>query len=433
MGKLNLINPSGLIDFYRRAVQPLSQDEDTARREFILKTLILGGLHLAGIAILVNSFNWIWFKFNQLEFHGASPWIMLIVFGVLIAFYKLTQKQYLKLASYLFLGTLWLSAAYTPVCWGALLNQAVLIYALVITFAGILINNQAAFISTLTTVVFLIILTSLQKGGFIEYNHSWRQSLPGLGNALTIGINLTILTLVTWLANREIKQALQRARDSEKALSKQLALFHDIRNPLTSAWLNVENAQQHQQAIKTKNQQELQTKLKATLSNLEQVGELLARSKTELPLTQEFSPKLVIDKTLELLQPQARQHQVELIFKNQIGSFKLEGDPFKFKQIVSNLVTNAIEASQGQKRRSVKIRLRLSQQALILQVIDFGCGINKHDQAYIFAPLYSTKSPENNFGLGLEIVKNGVEDHFGGQLKLESQPGKTIFTAIFPG
>ena len=255
---------------------------------------------------------------------------------------------------------------------------------------------------------------------------------PSLSKTFIIGVNLTILILVIWFANRKIKQALQRAHDSEEILNKQLALFHDIRNPLTSAWLNLENVQQHQHYLKTKNKQEIQAKLKNIFSSLKQIDELLTRSKTELPLTQEFSPQLVINKTLKFLEPQARQHQVKLIFKSQIDSFKLGGDLFKFRQIVSNLVTNAIEASRGQKQRLVKVKLKLNQQTLILQVIDFGCGINQQNQAYIFTPLYSTKSSENNFGLGLQIVKNAVENHFGGELKFKSRPGKTVFTAFFP-
>lgn len=366
MGRLSLINQSRLTNLYRRAVQPLSQDEDTARREFILKILLVWSLHLAGLALLIASLNWLWSHYsNAYIFQGSPPYVLLLVFLTLGGIYCLSHKQKIQLAAYLFLISLWLPTAFTSWHWGAFITQGVLMYALIIVFAGILIESRVAIITAILTGFYLITINQLHNFGWLTVDQTWRQKLPGLGSTITLSATFVFLSLISWLSNREMKQALQRARDSKKALSKQLALFHDIRNPLTSAWLNVENAQQCQQVIKAKNQQELQAKLKATLSSLEQVGELLARSKTELPLTQEFSPKLVIDKTLELLQPQARQHQVKLTFKNQIGSFKLEGDPFKFKQIVSNLVTNAIEASQDQKQRSVKIRLRLNQQTII--------------------------------------------------------------------
>lgn len=101
--------------------------------------------------------------------------------------------------------------------------------------------------------------------------------------------------------------------------------------------------------------------------------------------------------------------------------------------ILNNLIINAIEAVLP--TGIIAVTGRCSERNLVLIVADNGPGIAPEETELIFAPGYSTKFSEvtgqMSTGLGLSHVKNLTES-LGGEIKLTSQPGKTIFTVLLP-
>ena len=67
----------------------------------------------------------------------------------------------------------------------------------------------------------------------------------------------------------------------------------------------------------------------------------------------------------------------------------------------------------------------------ILRVADNGSGISSENISRIFDPMFTTKAFGEGTGLGLTIVHELVEK-FRGQLDVVSEPGKTVFTVVFP-
>lgn len=104
-------------------------------------------------------------------------------------------------------------------------------------------------------------------------------------------------------------------------------------------------------------------------------------------------------------------------------------DPMRFKQILSNLVSNAIKFTQ---EGEVTIRLDVAEEkdgrvALQLQVSDTGSGIPQEEQAKLFAPFVQasatgTRSAENGTGLGLAISRR-LAQMMGGDIQLQSELG----------
>lgn len=104
-------------------------------------------------------------------------------------------------------------------------------------------------------------------------------------------------------------------------------------------------------------------------------------------------------------------------------------DPMRFKQILSNLVSNAIKFTQ---EGEVTIRLDVPEEkdgrlALQLQVSDTGSGIPQDEQAKLFAPFVQAsvtrpRSAENGTGLGLAISRR-LAQMMGGDIQLQSEPG----------
>ncbi|MBQ7536016.1 MAG: histidine kinase [Stomatobaculum sp.] len=122
-------------------------------------------------------------------------------------------------------------------------------------------------------------------------------------------------------------------------------------------------------------------------------------------------------------------------------------DHYALMTILRNLVSNAIEAIEGDRRSgeiTVRERLRTAEQAkegekscFVLEVEDNGPGISEKQLKKIFRMGYSTKfdGKTGNIyrGVGLAGVKQTVEDYFGGCIEVESEPGeRTCFRILIP-
>ncbi len=102
------------------------------------------------------------------------------------------------------------------------------------------------------------------------------------------------------------------------------------------------------------------------------------------------------------------------------------------KQVVYNLVRNAIQASpQGQ---VVQVELHRHDEGFQVDVIDQGAGISDDDLPSIFEPFFSTKGNDSGGGLGLGLsVSQSLLDSMGGRIDVKTLPGHgSRFSAIFP-
>jgi chemotaxis family two-component system sensor kinase Cph1 len=108
------------------------------------------------------------------------------------------------------------------------------------------------------------------------------------------------------------------------------------------------------------------------------------------------------------------------------------GDEKLLRQIVSNLVSNAIKYSPPESR--VEIELDCDTEQAILRVCDHGIGIPESEQAQLFEPFHraSNVGVIAGTGLGLAIVKRAAEAH-GGTVTFTSQEAVgTTFTVRLP-
>lgn len=104
------------------------------------------------------------------------------------------------------------------------------------------------------------------------------------------------------------------------------------------------------------------------------------------------------------------------------------GDVEKLKEVFSNLLTNALVATEG--GGTVRISTDHLFDQVVIVVEDWGSGISKEIQQKIFEPFFTTK--QSGTGLGLAIAKKNIEAHRG-SIKLESEPGwGTKFIVTLP-
>jgi two-component system, LuxR family, sensor kinase FixL len=107
----------------------------------------------------------------------------------------------------------------------------------------------------------------------------------------------------------------------------------------------------------------------------------------------------------------------------------IKADRDKLKQVILNLIKNAIEAMD--KGGSIQVKSREENGYVEISIEDDGCGIAACDRERVFSPFFTTK--KNGTGLGLSISKGIIEAHEGSSFTLTSEEGKgSTFKIIMP-
>lgn len=130
----------------------------------------------------------------------------------------------------------------------------------------------------------------------------------------------------------------------------------------------------------------------------------------------------------------AERKEIAIRFETLTDQAIIRADPVKLRQIINNLVVNAIKFSPS--RTTVTIRVRRDDSSAVLEVEDQGIGIPREKLVAIFEPFRTLgitgTAGERSVGLGLAIVKQLAELH-GANVQVESEEGKgSLFRVAFP-
>ena len=99
------------------------------------------------------------------------------------------------------------------------------------------------------------------------------------------------------------------------------------------------------------------------------------------------------------------------------------GNRIQVKQILDNLIKNAIDAMEASSTRTLNIRNRQVGTTVLIEIGDTGCGITAGDLGRVFSPDFSTKPVGKGTGLGLASVHTMVKA-YSGSIDIQSQPGQ---------
>jgi signal transduction histidine kinase len=128
----------------------------------------------------------------------------------------------------------------------------------------------------------------------------------------------------------------------------------------------------------------------------------------------------LVDETIELVRKEAADKEIALTREAHRAADGIWIDPNKVRQILINLLTNAIYATQRQ--GSITVRIDGNADDIILAVSDTGKGIPKEYMDKIFEPFFSDKPPGEGTGLGLFVTREIVEK-LGGTIDVQSRVG----------
>ncbi len=233
--------------------------------------------------------------------------------------------------------------------------------------------------------------------------------------------------------NKELRRQVIRAEDASRLKSQFLAnVSHEIRTPMNGILGMTELALGTN--LNPRQRQFLQVVQSSAESLLILINDLLDISRIDAGKMEieslPFDLRSSLEKVVDGLALKAEERGLDLNFRLVPETpSTLKGDPGRLRQVILNLVDNAIKfTDQGEVSLTIepvgsqgeRVRLRFS-------VIDTGAGIGEDDQKRIFQPFVQVDGTatriQGGTGLGLAISQQLVE-MMGGRLELESLPGK---------
>jgi len=142
------------------------------------------------------------------------------------------------------------------------------------------------------------------------------------------------------------------------------------------------------------------------------------------PETEPVVPGALIQSVLTFVSPVAGQQGVRIEFRDETDGYVIESHSDDIRQILLNLVKNALEATERGGR--VAVEARVVDRFLEVNVVDDGPGIPPQERNHIFLPFFSTKNRSRvNRGLGL-YVSYQLTSRNGGQIEVgDPRPGST--------
>ncbi|MEO1264883.1 MAG: ATP-binding protein, partial [Pseudomonadota bacterium] len=243
----------------------------------------------------------------------------------------------------------------------------------------------------------------------------------------------TLVTFSDVTATRQGQKVLEERNEALEAADKLKSRFishvsYELRTPLT----NIIGFSELLESPRTGDLNDKQTDYlsdisassKTLLSIIDDILDIatIDAGALELQMTM-LDPREVIDGAVEAVKDRAARSRVTLDVgtADDIGGF--EGDPARLKQILFNLLSNAIGFSGV--GDTVELSCWRDHDWIVFQIADQGLGISSEEQGNIFERFHSRSqgSKHRGAGLGLSIVKSLVELH-GGVVDLSSEAGK---------
>lgn len=136
-----------------------------------------------------------------------------------------------------------------------------------------------------------------------------------------------------------------------------------------------------------------------------------------------FDAVSTIREALQMLGHDVTRSKSRVVFEPAEERIQIVGSPGKLSQVVTNLVSNGLDANLQRGGGTVRVDFAREGADVVLTVSDEGPGIPPQDLPRIFEPLFTTKPIGQGTGLGLTIVHDIVLGDFRGHIDVGAAPG----------
>jgi len=367
-----------------------------------------------------------------------------VVAGMLIAFYAL-------LAS----AMLWYWSINTPV--------GILLLGFAIALVGILLGSRYILPIVGCIIIAMIGIQAAYVAGWVHPNFIALAAPSSFRDVFVYTVIFAIFAVVSWLSRRQTEQSFSAMKQAKRELAKEkellavrleeqtrnlresqmeetrqlyrfaelgqlsTLLLHELANNLTVLTLDIDNLEQrHRSSTTIKRARE-------SIGYLETMVEQARHQLQDAEESVEIDLSALLHDTIVSLKPKALRAQVKLEYVLSGGkTYSAQGDPLRLTQVLTVLITNAIDAYVGMplEGRRVLISLHASHKKQVIEISDWGIGIGPKARRQLFQPFKTSKA--NGMGIGLFIAKSMVESQFHGTLTLKNTAHATTFVVTLP-
>ncbi|MBI3153703.1 MAG: PAS-domain containing protein [Chloroflexi bacterium] len=210
---------------------------------------------------------------------------------------------------------------------------------------------------------------------------------------------------------------------------------HDLRSPLTAVLGYTELVERT--GPLNQNQQEFLHRLQGSVQHITSlINDLLDLGRLEAGFDtrrEVIQLEGVLKYTLDMFDSQIKKKLIELSVDLSPNLQPLRANPIRIRQMLDNLVGNAIKYTPNDGK--IRVSIAMQEKQIVLRVQDTGPGIKPEEQGRVFEKFYrATNAPDGvtGSGLGLAIVKSIVDSHQG-RVWVESTIGKgSTFVVLLP-
>lgn len=245
-------------------------------------------------------------------------------------------------------------------------------------------------------------------------------------------------------AEKNLKNAKEDAEKANRAKSDFLAhMSHEIRTPLTAISGIAEILNKNNEGLDERKSQLVKTLNASTTSLKELVNDILDFSKIERGeidfFEEQFPLAQLYSEVISIMAVKAMEKGIQFsVDYSDVENFQYEGDKSRIRQILLNLIGNAIKFTDS---GSVEVTVYIGEKqdktpCLYTEIKDTGVGIDKKALQWIFDEFKqgdsSVSRKYGGTGLGLPISKK-LANMMGGDIKVTSKPGSgSCFTLVLP-
>lgn len=261
-----------------------------------------------------------------------------------------------------------------------------------------------------------------------------------------------LITKITQAYDRILLRKEQRSRDAfRKQMEKRMqaaerlaalgtlaaGVGHEINNPLaiigeSAGWIRMLLAKAGAEDIPYRREIEnALEKIEQSIDRARRIThQLLGLVRHHQNASAAVDPAALIEEVIQLAQRLSQRKKVDIRLKAPSAALKVDTDPFQLRQVLINLLTNAIDAAP--EGGHVLIAVLRQAGEILLSVEDNGTGIPEEHRTKIFDPFFTTKGAGEGTGLGLFVSRRIVEQ-LGGRIDFKSRLGKgTVFYVRLP-
>ncbi len=215
----------------------------------------------------------------------------------------------------------------------------------------------------------------------------------------------------------EIRRRVNRAEKLATSGELSATVAHEIRNPLTAIG-GFSRRLQRSENLSDDDRRTVQVITDEALRLEEILGRLLSSVKREELQVRNASLNDLVNDISSLLRDRVAEAGIALVSELAEDLPRITLDDRRMRQVLLNLVQNAIEAIQG--RGEIRLETERDGNWVLLHVADDGVGMDRELQQKVFRAFYTTK--DTGTGLGLALARRIVRQH-GGELSVESESG----------